>query len=343
MGAERLAVASAPLRIDFGGTVDIMAISLLQRSARPATTNIALDQRVTVHIHTGAPGRVTVRSALGPPEARSPCDGFRGRHGALRVLCQAFDMTGIEIELSSDGPPRSGLGGSAAVLVATAAALDTLQPLHVRPADPADLARLAYHVESTFLVCGLQDHASAAFGGANVWHWDPATPVLFARTDLVPPSALDDLSGNFCIAFTGETRDSTSTTSEWVDRALRGIDHEAWPPIMELTTRFIDAVQASDLPGAADAVATEMDLRRRYWPSSTTPTIDRFTAVAEEAGCGAKYAGAGGGGCVWAIGERRAVADLRSRWRDLCDEVGRGARLVPARLSGRGVEAVRAR
>jgi D-glycero-alpha-D-manno-heptose-7-phosphate kinase len=41
---------------------------------------------------------------------------------------------------------------------------------------------------------------------------------------------------------------------------------------------------------------------------------DRLAAAAIEAGCGARFTGAGGGGCLWAIGAADAVAVLKPIW-----------------------------
>jgi D-glycero-alpha-D-manno-heptose-7-phosphate kinase len=36
--------------------------------------------------------------------------------------------------------------------------------------------------------------------------------------------------------------------------------------------------------------------------------------VAEEAGCGARFAGAGAGGSVWALGEIKRIRELKTIW-----------------------------
>jgi D-glycero-alpha-D-manno-heptose-7-phosphate kinase len=41
---------------------------------------------------------------------------------------------------------------------------------------------------------------------------------------------------------------------------------------------------------------------------------DRLAAAAVETSCGARFTGAGGGGCMWALGEAGNIARLRSKW-----------------------------
>jgi D-glycero-alpha-D-manno-heptose-7-phosphate kinase len=48
---------------------------------------------------------------------------------------------------------------------------------------------------------------------------------------------------------------------------------------------------------------------------------DRLAAAAAiEAGCGARFTGAGGGGCLWAIGAADAVRTLAPIWAKMLSE-----------------------
>ncbi|MBF0302038.1 MAG: galactokinase, partial [Desulfamplus sp.] len=37
-------------------------------------------------------------------------------------------------------------------------------------------------------------------------------------------------------------------------------------------------------------------------------------------GCGARFTGAGGGGCLWAIGEKSNIAALKNGWENIVDK-----------------------
>jgi D-glycero-alpha-D-manno-heptose-7-phosphate kinase len=52
--------------------------------------------------------------------------------------------------------------------------------------------------------------------------------------------------------------------------------------------------------------------------------------------CGARFTGAGGGGCLWAVGEPSDIDALRSDWLDLLEK-REGARLLEARIDGEGL------
>ncbi|MFW6374690.1 MAG: galactokinase, partial [Thermodesulfobacteriota bacterium] len=34
-------------------------------------------------------------------------------------------------------------------------------------------------------------------------------------------------------------------------------------------------------------------------------------------GCGGRFTGAGGGGCLWALGETQKIAALRNQWQEI--------------------------
>jgi D-glycero-alpha-D-manno-heptose-7-phosphate kinase len=63
---------------------------------------------------------------------------------------------------------------------------------------------------------------------------------------------------------------------------------------------------------------------------------DRLAALAIGTGCGARFTGAGGGGCLWAIGEADAVAALKPIWEKVLAERPT-AGLLDCRVDAEGV------
>ena len=62
----------------------------------------------------------------------------------------------------------------------------------------------------------------------------------------------------------------------------------------------------------------------------------RLKVAALQHNCGTRFAGAGGGGCVWAIGPPEAIAALRPKWERLLSEE-KEARLLPCGIDADGV------
>jgi D-glycero-alpha-D-manno-heptose-7-phosphate kinase len=61
-----------------------------------------------------------------------------------------------------------------------------------------------------------------------------------------------------------------------------------------------------------------------------------LAAAARRAGCGARFTGAGGGGCIWAVGEAAAIDGLRPRWAEIL-ATRPGAGLLSAGVAAQGL------
>jgi D-glycero-alpha-D-manno-heptose-7-phosphate kinase len=92
----------------------------------------------------------------------------------------------------------------------------------------------------------------------------------------------------------------------------------------------------SDYGAAADSMNRETAVRCRLTPDVLDDIGRRLVAAARRGGCGARFTGAGGGGCLWALGEADAVARLRPRWQEILDQRP-GARLLDARVARQGL------
>jgi len=57
---------------------------------------------------------------------------------------------------------------------------------------------------------------------------------------------------------------------------------------------------------------------------------------AEQAGCGARFAGAGAGGSVWAIGGKKRIQDLKTIWKSTLAPI-RDAGILDCAVDPRGV------
>ena len=101
--------ASAPCRIDMGGTLDISTFHYPLRHLSPCTVNIALDLRTRVKLLPYDSGQIKIsskgfRSAEYPLE-QAPFDHPLGLMFAIGVY---FRASGVHIHIDSSSPPRSG-------------------------------------------------------------------------------------------------------------------------------------------------------------------------------------------------------------------------------------------
>ncbi len=334
--------ASAPCRIDMGGTLDIRTFFYPLQHLAPRTLNIALDLRTTVRIEPYRWGRVKV-SSTGFRGAEFACDSAPFDHplGLMFAVAAFFRAEAVHIIIRSQSPPRSALGGSSAAAVALVAALSALR----RRRDPGPAldrrttALTAHAIEESVagVPCGYQDQLAAVFGGVNAWRW-VARPhaVVFRRHTVVPARRHPDLERHLLAAYCGIPHESRNVNGRWVRQFIAGRNRRGWAEIVAWTHRFVEALVEGDYGRAAVCMNHETGLRRRMTPDVLDEVGRGLVAAARRTGCGARFTGAGGGGCVWAIGTRDAIARLRPRWQEGV-AVRRGARLLDVRVAGEGL------
>ncbi len=108
---DRYVEASAPCRIDMGGTLDLSTFHLPLRRYRPSTFNIALDMRTTVTVKPCKKGITRIKSRGFEPTTFSLSQApFDHPLGLMFALANYFGADGVEISIVSASPPRSALG-----------------------------------------------------------------------------------------------------------------------------------------------------------------------------------------------------------------------------------------
>ena len=334
--------ASAPCRIDFGGTLDISTFHYPLRIQQPATVNIALDRRTTVSLRPAVDDQIWISSqgiaeaAFGPQAA--PYDHPLG---LMFAVADYFGVQGVHIHIHSTSPPQSGLGGSSVAAVALIAAFSKLN-VHMgrSPISRTQMVLLAHAIEQGVagVPCGIQDQLAAAFGGVNSWEW-PATPDQppFLCHPLADPSACARLDHHLLVAYLGVTHVSKDVNQTWVRRFISGKDRDVWQRIIDLTHRFADALEAFDMRSAAAAMNEETAMRKAITPQVLESMGQRLADAAMDKQCGARFTGAGGGGCLWAIGEADAITSLKPVWEGLLAERPT-AGLMDCQVDSKGVD-----
>ena len=119
--------ASAPCRIDMGGTLDISTFYYPLRHLSPLTVNMAVNLRTVVRIFPYDPGIVKI-SSKGFQSDEYPLEEVPFHHplGLMFAIAAYFGIEGVHIDIASSSPPRSALGGSSAAAVALIAAFSRM-------------------------------------------------------------------------------------------------------------------------------------------------------------------------------------------------------------------------
>jgi len=317
---EQEVLASAPCRVDMGGTLDLATFYYPLQSAGPCTFNMALNLRTRVRLHPYRSGWVKI-SSRGFESAAFPLREAPFSHplGLMFAVAVHFDAAGVHIEIDSASPPRSALGGSSVAAVALLGALSRSRSLAGGQELTRDqIVRRAHQIEETVagVPCGMQDQLAAAHGGMNTWFWNvDADGPAIRHAPVAPPLAAEDFRRHFLVAYGGLPHASRDINGTWVRQFLSGQKRPDWIRIADCVRRFSTALDAGQWRMAAEAMNEETAIRRTMTPEVLdavgTDLVD--ASVAQD--CGGRFTGAGGGGCLWAVGEASAIKKLREDWR----------------------------
>ena len=320
--AGKAVEAVAPCRIDMGGTLDLSTFYLPLRKFSPCTFNIALALKTRVRIQSHPKGTTEVASK-GFRKKRFSLSTAPFDHslGLVVAIANYFEADGVRISIESSSPPRSALGGSSSAAVALVAAFSKARQLAgAVPMSKKQIAMLAYTLEGSVagVPCGLQDHLAAAFGRMHVWRWPKrfdAPP--FRREGIAAPGNFNQVQQHLLVAYCGIPHESKNLNSQWVKQFLAGRHREKWIEICSLTNKFVEALRALNYKRAAEFMNQEMELRSAMTPWVLDDVGKRLAAAAKAHNCGARFTGAGGGGCVWALGEIENIDTLRGMWENI--------------------------
>lgn len=317
--AEHEIIASAPCRIDLGGTLDIGSFYYPLFYLNPCTFNIAISLRTTVSILPNRKGYIKISSrGFEDAEYRIEEVPFTHPMGLMFAIAAYFRIDGIHIHIESSSPPRSALGGSSSAAIALIGAYNQLLKKFNQPGVLLDQVPLLAHAIEEGVAgvpCGLQDQLAAVYGGINAWFWKgKGASQLYIRKPVAEKSSYGDWENRLLLAYAGIPHESKNINGQWVKEFLAGNFRNHWVEIVNCTNTFVDAFASADLPEAVRFMNRETMIRLEMTPDVLDETGIKLFNSSLEHQCGARFTGAGGGGCVWALGEPANILTLKKRW-----------------------------
>jgi D-glycero-alpha-D-manno-heptose-7-phosphate kinase len=289
--------ASAPARVDLaGGTLDLWPLHVLHPGS--VTVNLAIGLRARCRVRRGANGfRVTVPDLGYERRVGQAGELLADPRAALAgALLEALEIgQPHEIELASEVPFGSGLGGSSAMTVALAAALAASVEMPFEGPGRVDLVR---DVETRVLgkPAGVQDYYPPLTGGLHRLFFEPGR-VVVRRSDADARTWLRHLT----LFDTGIAHSSGMNNWEIFRARLEGDRRvsDALDRVRAAARSMAAAAERQDFEAMGKALAAEWDARRKLAPVVSSHAIERAIETAAGAGAwGGKACGAGGGGCV---------------------------------------------
>ena len=334
--------ASAPCRIDMGGTLDIRTFYYPLRHLSPCTFNIAVDLRTRVRLLPFHDDLIKI-SSKGFESAEFPINRAPFDHplGLMFAIAVYFNARNIHVQIESQSPPRGAMGGSSAAAVALIAAFSKLmqQSASKKPLTRPQTAILAHGLEESVagVPCGFQDQLAAIYGGVNAWIWPVSVEKPQFRKKMVLPKKLHkDFERHLLLAYCGKPHESRDINSRWVQQFLSGKFRDFWSEIVACTRQFVDAVSDRNYIQAAALMNTETGIRKKMTPDVLNEIGDQLVEAAVAGNCGARFTGAGGGGCIWALGEVKHIDRLKPVWEEILSTENEG-QLLDMKVDSKGL------
>ncbi len=303
--------SSAPTRIDLaGGTLDIWPLYLFHERAQTINAAISLRARCSIQPR-GSRGLTIISGDTGMRVDVTHWSELRDNH-ELRLLGRLlhyFQAEGLEVHTRSESPVGAGIAGSSALNIAVCGALVAWSG---EPRTDADIMQIAMNVEAQAIdvPTGVQDYRPALYGGISAVE----LRVDGVRRVELPVSALE-LERRLVLAYTGATRNSGINNWEVTKRHIDGDRNvqRRFERIRDIAGAMREALERGAWSEVGRQVAEEWENRKGLAPGVTTPEIDAILAAARDAGAfGGKVCGAGGGGCLFCLGEPERIPAIRA-------------------------------
>jgi D-glycero-alpha-D-manno-heptose-7-phosphate kinase len=328
--------ASAPLRISFvGGGTDFP--HYFERHGG-AVLSATIDHAAHVRIVPRTDRQVRIRSLdLGHLveyrlERRPVYDGVMDLPKAaierLRV------PTGVDVDIASDAPPGSGLGGSSALVTACVGALAMLLD---RAMTASEVAEVSYAIEREDLgiAGGWQDQYAAAFGGFNLFEFGAKGASVHPLR--LSPETIAGLRSHLMLCYTGNVRTDLGLIDAQIRMFHDGREETivGMKQLQAMAFEMRREIEAGHVERLGPMLREAFESKKLMNPQiAQGTTIEHLLSVARAEGAsGGKICGAGGGGYL-------LLACEPERQRDVRGALGRlGAQFAEFVFRTHGVEA----
>jgi D-glycero-alpha-D-manno-heptose-7-phosphate kinase len=287
----------APVRISFGGGGSDLTHYFASDTGAVINTTISLYSHATLRVRDDE--KIIVHSLdLGDTLS---ADDFEyalkqeGRFGLIQAIIKAVHPDfGFELELHSDFPMNSGLGGSAVV---SAAVLGCFNQFRRDQWSLHELAELAYQAERHYLgvAGGWQDQYATVFGGFNFMEFRMDQNIVHPLR--IHSDTLLELEESLILCDTGTTHDSGDIHQ---DQRLRMRQENVIKLVqsnVELSYRMRNQLLRGELIQFGKSLHEAWQYKRQFSGKISTPRLDTiYESALAHGAVGGKLLGAGGGG-----------------------------------------------
>ena len=309
-------ITRAPLRISFvGGGTDI-------KDFYEKYPGRVISSTIDKHVYTAINyGRLLDSFVIKYMETETAKHPSEFKHTRFRETMLRLNVVepGLEIASFADLPGNTGLGSSSSFTVAL---LKAINAHHGSAVSKQQAAELACEIEIDILKepIGKQDQYAAAYGGFNVFQFNPDGTVD------VDPIFIDykvraNLEDHVLLYFTGITRSASSVLS--VQKVTMAENFETYKQMSDSVLVFKDLLKEGNVRGMAEMLHEGWERKKSLAGSISSSAIDELYTQARELGAwGGKILGAGGGGCLFFIAPPEKHAAIGAGLRVQAEKLG---------------------
>ena len=225
--------------------------------------------------------------------------------------------SGINLLISSDVPPGSGLGTSGALAVNLLKTFTTLQKENW---SNDKIASTAFHIGRNILKwpIGKQDEYATCYGGLNFIQFEK-DKVTVNKISL-SQNSLNELQKNLLLFFIGRTRNSSIILSSQLENVKQDKEEtiKSLHNVQELAVTTYQSLKNGDLTEFGELLHKGWISKKKFTSGVTNEFVDGLYDTAMKNGAlGGKLTGAGGGGHLLLYCEPSKQEKLIQRLNDL--------------------------
>jgi D-glycero-alpha-D-manno-heptose-7-phosphate kinase len=300
-------IVRSPLRVSLlGGGTDL---PVFYKQFKGAVISFALDKYIYITINEFAESS-DILLKYSKLERVSNIEEIQ--HPIVRSALKRFEVSGVDISITSDIPAGTGLGSSSSFTVGLLKALGEYKGIDF---SKEELAKIACEIEIDDLQepIGKQDQYAAAFGGINHFIFHPNDDVEISP--LADKAALETVITECCLLVRiGTVRKSRSILTNQSEKSRSGVNFELLADMTDMTNRF-----CRELPGSTETLGELLgkswELKSQLAEGVTNDEIESTLQDAKTQGAtGGKLLGAGQSGYILIVFPNR---QRRERYVDL--------------------------
>lgn len=326
--------AKAPLRVSFaGGGTDVPEYYEKHGGAVLSTT---INRFAYVSLYPRDDTTISIRSVDMEYSVKYDLRSEPQYDGVLDIAKAAIQRMevkqGFALDIRSDAPAGSGLGGSSAL---TAAIIAALANFAKRKYSSHELAELNYTIERIDLKIsgGKQDQYASTYGGFNVIQFaESGVSVSPLRLDR---SVIDDLEAHILLCYSGGIRGNANLIDKQIERLRKkeGDTVAAMASLQKQVWLMREALECGDLLKFGELLQAGYEAKKMMNPYITEGTNINalYTAAIQRGAIGGKLLGAGGGGYLAFYVPTERQHDVRIALEEM------GGRFVDFGIDNRGV------